>query len=129
MESFVANVQYDDWKGTAAADNADDKTIRDLLKSMGAYDPGKELILAVRLWIGENHGGKAEAPHIRALIVDMADYETVEQWLRSEADPLPIKSVDVEITTDQFIGLFKRFSVVLTNGGLNLAGRTYASDR
>ncbi|KLK90655.1 hypothetical protein AA309_24415 [Microvirga vignae] len=54
----------------------------------------------------------------------MADYETVDQWLLDEADPLLVKSFDMEITTNQFLGLFKRFSVDLTNGGLNLAGPT-----
>ncbi|PVE20925.1 hypothetical protein DC522_29450 [Microvirga sp. KLBC 81] len=61
---------------------------------------------------------------MRAVIVDMADYETVDQWLLDEADPLLVKSFDMEITTNQFLGLFKRFSVDLTNGGLNLAGLT-----
>jgi hypothetical protein len=128
MESFIASVQYDDWKGTAAADNADDRDIHALLKEKSAYDPDKELVIGVSVWIGENRGGKAEAPFVRALIVDMAKYETVDQWLQNEKDPLPVKGVDVEITTDEFIGLFKRFSVVLTKTGLNLNGRTYTSD-
>ena len=40
-EGFVANVQYDDWKGTIAADNHEREAIREWLRKegkLGEYD-------------------------------------------------------------------------------------------
>lgn len=128
MESFVAGVQYGDWKGTAAADNADLKDIHELLRSKGAYDYTKEAVIGVRLWIGENHGGHVEAPYVTALIVDAAGYGDVPKLLASQDGPIPVKRVELELTLEEFMGLFKRFSVVLTKSGLDLDGRTYTSN-
>lgn len=45
---FRAAVQYDDWKGSAAADDADEHTyLSELLKSKGLFDPDTELLVAV----------------------------------------------------------------------------------
>jgi hypothetical protein len=125
MESFVASVQYGDWDGTAAADDADQRDIHALLREKDAYDSTKEIVIGVKLWIGENHGGKVQAPYVTALIVDADGYDNVPGMLASQDDPIPVKRVELELTLEEFMGLFKRFGVVLTTKGLGLTGRTY----
>jgi hypothetical protein len=128
MENFIAGVQYNDWKGTAAADNAVQRDFHALLKERGVYDHTKEAVIGVKLGISESRGGQVQAPSITALIVDADGYDNVQRLLESQDGPVPVKQVEVEITLDEFMSLFKRFSVVLTKKGLDLAGRTYTSN-
>jgi hypothetical protein len=56
-------------------------------------------------------------------------YDDVPRLLAaSQGGPIPVKRVEVELTLEEFMGLFKRFSVVLTKKGLDLDGRTYTSN-
>lgn len=123
MTTFRASAQYNDWIGTSAADNADKNSIHDYLR-------GKKLVtenefpVGIEVFIGENHGGKVKPPYIHVLVIDKSDYETAAAAL-GKPDPLHLRKVDIEITLEEFIGLFKRFSVALSPRGINITGREY----
>jgi len=70
-DTFRAGVQYGDWTGTAAADNADQNDLHNLLVAKKAFDRDTEFLLGASLWIGENHGGKVQAPYISAFITPL----------------------------------------------------------
>lgn len=127
METLSASVQYNDWKGTAAADNADQTSFAKLLESKGVLDRKTEFLVATSLFIGENHNGKVEAPFIDALIAPYNNMDAAQANLSANSDPLHLRRVSVELTLEEFIGLFKRFNVVLTRNGLNLDGRGYTA--
>jgi len=76
MESFKASVQYGDWKGTAAADDADgEKSIRDYLEKKQLIKPD-EFLMAASLWVSEGHIS------IRAfLLKGHQDLESVQEAL------------------------------------------------
>lgn len=125
MTTFKASVQYGDWKGTAAADNADQGPLTEILRARGRIQPD-EVLIAADLWVGENHGGKLGTVFCRAyLYVGGGDFDTVQAALGSQPDPIPVKPVNLELTIEDFVLLFKRFNVVLTRNGLNLEGRQY----
>ncbi len=125
MGPFRASAQYDDWVGTAAADDIDPSDIRDLLEKEGLIKPG-EFIVGITFWLGENHPGQnVKAPYVSALLIDKADFETVAVALQERPDPLLLRKVDVKLTLEQFIGLFKRFSIALCRRGLDITGREY----
>jgi hypothetical protein len=67
-DTFRASVQYGDWTGTAAADNADQRDLSDFLATKKIFDRDKEFLIAASLWIGENHGGKIQSPCVTAII-------------------------------------------------------------
>jgi hypothetical protein len=125
METFTAGVQYDDWVGTAAADNAHPEDLAKFLEAKELLDRKTEFLVATSIWIGENNNGVVRPPYIDAFIAPRSDFESVAEHLKSEPDPLDLKRVHVELTLEEFIGLFKRFNVVLTKKGLNLNGRAY----
>jgi hypothetical protein len=128
-DTFRAGVQYGDWTGTAAADNADKNDLSDLLAAKKVFDRKKEFLLGASLWIGENHGGKVQPPHIAAIITPLDNtYDDLLPKLKAVNGPIPVRRIDVEISLDEFIGLFKRFAVVLTTHGLGLEGREYEWD-
>jgi len=56
MQIFKASVQYGDWKGTAAADNADPRGIHELLREKGLISK-TDFLIGVHVYIGEIHGG------------------------------------------------------------------------
>lgn len=125
MTKVRASVQYGDWEGTAAADDDADIDLSDFLEKKGLYDREIEFLVAVEVLIGENHGGKVKPPYIRCLIQDKPDFDTVADHLAAQPDPLTFKSVDIELTLEEFIGLFKRFAVTLSRRGLNLTDREF----
>ena len=125
-DTFRASVQYNDWKGTAAADNADQNDLHKLLSSKKLIDPDKEFLLGIELWVGENHDGKVEAPTVVAIVTALDNkYDNLEVQLKALKGPIPVRRVEIKLTLEEFVGLFKRFAVVLTTRGLNLEDREF----
>lgn len=124
MGRFRAGVQYDDWRGTAAADSAFDLDLAEYLKMHG-HMSNREVVVGVDVWVGENHGGPSVAPNITAFIADRDSFDTVKAMIENTPDPLDFRRVDLEISFEEFFGLFKRFDIVITRKGLELEGREY----
>jgi len=130
MTQFKASVQYGDFKGTAAADNADgDHGLNDFIKGKGLIQDG-EFLIAASLWVGDSAGGKLGHTYIHAHLFNHGEsnHDTVKAALDAMDGPIPVRAVDVEVTPEQFISFFKRFSVVLTRPSLHLDGREYTTD-
>ncbi len=131
MESFRASTQYNDWKGTAAADDVDPIAV-----SMDGYLESKglikadEFLLAIELWVGENHGSTTDGVHVRAyLLKGHQDVESVKETLeqlKADGEPIPVREVSIKLTLQQFVAMFKRFAVTLTWHDLPLEGREYS---
>jgi hypothetical protein len=125
MSTLRAHVHYEDWEGTAAADVADKRNLRSLLEKNGAFDPETEFLAAIELSIWENQAATVEQAHIRALIAQKPPGENWGPQFKEERDSIPLRSVPIEMSIAEFLGLFKRFAVTLTTGGLGLTGRPY----
>jgi hypothetical protein len=123
MDIFRASVQYGDWRGTAAADNADFMAFYRLLQEKRLITE-TDFLVGIHVWIGENHGGQVQPPYITAYLLEGIDnYENAEAALRTMRDPLDLKRVRVKLTLNEFLGLFKRFSIALAPRGLDITGR------
>jgi hypothetical protein len=66
LGTFEAGVQYKDFKGTAAADRADQLSFRDYLK--GGLCSADEIVVGIRIGFAENYG---RAKDVRAVEVDI----------------------------------------------------------
>jgi hypothetical protein len=127
MDTFKASVQYNDFKGTAAADNASDNyDLQSFLKGKGLMHDS-EFLIASTLLIGESNAGKMGGTHVKAYLYDKADnnHDTVKAALDATTDPIQVRAVTVEVTAEQFICFFKRFNVMLTRPSLNIDGREF----
>ena len=111
---FKAGVTYDDWTGTAAADNADQQDLRSLLRSEGLL-ANDELIVGIKAWIGQNHSGKAQPASIEVLVVPATTMGEYQARLRQ--DPVKVKRISKDMPVEKFVGLFKRFAIVLSSHG------------
>ncbi len=126
--TFVAAAQYDDWLGTAAADNADGNSdLAHLLQQKGLYDPDKELLVAAEMYVAENNAGRLGGSTISAYVVEGNRFDDVAPVL-ADQDPIPVRRISLELPLQEMVALFKRFSVSLTWRGLDLVGRRYQHD-
>lgn len=126
MEIFKAAVQYGDLKGSAAADRADMKDIGSWLKENGHINDD-ELVLGISMWAGENHGKHADPVSVSFLVSDLKGYENVPEMIQASDDPLAVKKVSVDMGISDFLSMFKRFNITLSNDGL-IEGKNYSSD-
>jgi len=123
MESFKASVQYGDWHGTAAADDAHANSLRIYLTEKGLVKPN-EFLVAASLYTGEH-----DFASITAFVYKNADdFESVKAAIDATDGPLPVRRINIKLTPKEFLALFKRFNVMLTWHGLELDGREYDAD-
>lgn len=124
MSTFTASVQYNDNLGTAAADRADQDDLDDYLKDKGLINED-EFVLSTSLWVGENHGGKLGHVSVTAYLFKAVGYQNVDEALRSIDGPIPVRTVSLEVTLEEFVAFFKRFEVFLSPKGLDVTGREF----
>lgn len=120
---FIASVQYDDFKGTAAADGADRGYTSEWLEKKGLKQKG-EFLLGITLHAGENHGVHKDPIYADFLLASPGDYDSVKSMIDASVGPVPVRKVTTEMTLAEFFGLFKRFSVYLSAGAM-LSGHEY----
>ncbi|WP_037395984.1 hypothetical protein [Sinorhizobium fredii] len=118
-EVFTAGVQYNDWKGTAAADDADNVSIQTFFRGKGVPQDG--FVVAIRAYYLSVSPGNIG---VRAVYADGDGFDSVNDQIQSTDNPT-FKELDIDLTLAEFFGLFKRFNVVLPMKGLGLDGRNY----
>ena len=126
IDKFVASVQYDDFKGTSAADRADKNGLENWLTEK-KYKKPDEFLLGIDIYIGENHGKHTDPIYVDFLLTSLGGHDSVKAMIDSTRGPIEVRKVPVEMDLYEFFSLFKRFSVALSSSGM-LDGRdfTYA---
>ena len=103
----VAGVQYDDMKGTCAADFSE--TSSDFLKSIGFNEIGR-FVLNIECF--SNHGSDFS---VTVSFVNAGSYDEAQEALSLGKE---ILKDEVTVTHESFFKHFKRFSMVLGRKGL-----------
>ena len=124
MEVFKASVQYNDLKGSAAADRADMTDAAKWLKDNGHITD--EYVVGISMWAGENHGTHRDPVSVKFLVSSLNGYDNVPEMLQSSGEPIKVREIRLDMNVADFFALFKRFEITLSNGGL-IEGRTYAA--
>ena len=124
MEHFRAGVQYGDWEGTAAADDADTDSLEQYLRERDLTKPD-EFLIATSLFVGDSRGEEFGFLYIRALLFEAINYEDVRKKLAASSGAILVREVEIKLTMAQFVALFKRFDVMFTWHGLGLEGREF----
>jgi hypothetical protein len=124
-EKFGAGVTYGDWEGTAAADDADQTNLTIVLRERGLLGEN-EILIGIHAYIGENHPGIVQTPFISALIFcgSSPSHDEALSQVRL-ADPVPVKRVRLDLPLEEFVSLFKRFSIAISLSGFEFANREY----
>ena len=118
MQHFKASTQYGDWEGTAAADGNNEWSVEEYLDNKGLMNPN-ESVISVSLSVLEG------SVYVRAFLFQGKDSDSIAQVLANISGPIPVREVPLEMTLEEFARLFKRFSINLTCGSLQIDGRAY----
>ena len=127
-ERFQARTQYEDWKGTASADEFGDMTdkLDELFEATGKIDPAKEIMIGFEFYHGEGMFLCSGYFHPLPGENDGGYYPSLNaKFQKDQINPIQVKKVDVELTLEEFFKCFKRFNVVLLNGAMEIVGREY----
>lgn len=124
METFKASVQYGDLKGSSAADRADMTDAAKWLKDNGHITD--EFVVGISMWAGENHGTHRDPVSVKFLVSGLNGYENIPEMLQASGEPIQVKEVSVDMNIADFLALFKRLEITLSNGGL-IEGKTYTA--
>jgi hypothetical protein len=122
MEIFEASVQYNDLKGSSAADQADMTDARKWLKSNDHIND--ELVVGISMTVGENHGAHRDPIHVRFLVADLNGHASLPDMLQACGEKLQVKKIDIDMNIADFLALFKRLEITLSTDGL-AEGKTY----
>src|SRR3979490_828679 len=108
MSYFKAGVQYGDWDGTAAADDADHNhvSLQRYLDDNKLIQPD-EFLIATSLWVGENHGKLGSVSVTAYLYKKAGGFDTVKAELDALQGAIPVRKVDIELTLEEYFVLFK----------------------
>ncbi|ACT49614.1 hypothetical protein [Methylovorus glucosotrophus] len=126
MQNFRASVQYNDLKGSVAADNADKNDAHKWLVENG-YINDSEYVLGIRMWAGENQGTHRDPVSVTFLISELQGDRNIPEMVQASGEPLQVKEIRVDMNIADFFALFKRFEVTLSNGGL-IEGKAIAAN-
>ena len=111
MDTFNAGVQYDDFRGTVAADISDNIDLADFLRSLGKAEEG-ERVLAFRISSGENQ---------RTPVTDVSLVAYLLHSAKFEPTPTAVRAVEIRVTPGQALAFFKRFDLVATRRGVDFS--------
>src|SRR3546814_14181109 len=112
MDTFNAGVQYNDFKGTVAADISDNVALADYLVSLGKAE-SDERVVGFRIASGENRGTPVTDVSLVAYLLRSADFEPA---------PAAVRAVEVRVTPGEALAFFKRFDLVATRRGVDFSG-------
>jgi len=115
---FKASTHYGDWKGTAAADEDATRDLSEYLKDKGLIQEN-EFLLAISMFTGEG------ATLVRAFVSQGNNLDSVQRALEETAGPIPVREIEVKLTSEEFLDLFKDIEIMLTYHGLELEDREY----
>jgi hypothetical protein len=113
MDTLTAHTQYTDLRGTAAADEADQKRLEDHLRATKRISPDEHLI-AVTFYHSEG------STFVRAITVNTGDRKLIAEASSEgrKIQPRSLRSIRLEMSITQFFGYFKRFNVALVEDGM-----------
>lgn len=121
MSELVASVQYNDFKGTSAADERDLSGLHAFAEKHG-INCREYFLYGVTFYIGENHGRGLPEPSVSFLVFDKVvagnTFEEVKAYIRSHSHAVPLKRFRIKVSLEQFFDAFKRFDVCLLKAGL-----------
>ncbi len=120
--SLKASVQYGDYNGTAAADEHDRNSLKDLAAKHG-IDSERYWIFGIEVSIGETRGDTLGPAFVYLLAIDSQAVKAygvgaVQEYVNQNAGVLPYVKLKIEADLEDVLLRFKRFNVVLNNSHL-----------
>lgn len=116
-QKFSASVQYNDLKGTVAADKADRGKFTKWLKEKNLLNDD-EFVLGVSMSVGENHGSHQDPVYVDFYVTKLNGTQTVPELLEESGGSIELRNINVDMNISDFFALFKRFEITLSTKGM-----------
>jgi hypothetical protein len=126
-KTFTATVQYGDMKGESKADRADLNNADNWLKEHGHINDDGEILVGIELSVGENHNKHEDPVAVYFYMASSGEFNTVKDMIDSKKDSVKVRRIAIDMPIFDFLGLFKRFSITLSEDGI-LEGCTIKYD-
>lgn len=110
MDIFKAGVQYDDFSGSVAADQADNSSLLKYLQEQGIAGSNEQLA-GIRIGFGENDSKDVDE-------VDLVSY--LYEADKFDPKPVKIRAVGHMIAPSKLFSFYKRFDLVMTRKDIDL---------
>lgn len=120
MKVFDTEGQFDDFVGNVAADLKDEFQWVPYLRNNRLISD-KEFPAGISL---DKVDGSFK---VTVLTVQAPDFESAQALVANE-NPIQTRSIQLNLTLDQFFTLFKRFSIVLGRKGIDIVGHAIAAN-
>jgi hypothetical protein len=114
MSTFTAGVQYDDFKGTVAADIADNLSLANHLIEMGKAN-SDERVVAFRIASSAVRSTPVTDVSLVAYLTDEPQFNPA---------PKKLRAVEISLTPGEALAFFKRFDLVAKRDNVDLSGTT-----
>lgn len=122
-DKFKASVQYNDLKGSSAADRADINHAQKWLTDEGHCEEG-EYLVGLKAYIGEYL--EEDTPVLVDFLIDTSG-QNINIMSGAEDDPINLKKIHLEFSVLDFFRLFKRFEITLSTDE-DLENKHYSFD-
>ena len=124
-DTFKASVQYNDLKGSSAADRADISDASDWLNAKGLIEDN-EILVGYEIYVSSLSSGPTSDVTISTtfLLANTEGMDSFAEHVRS-GSAIKLRKVNQDLSPTDFFSLFKRFSVTLSSNGL-LEDRDYS---
>ncbi|RYE66564.1 MAG: hypothetical protein EOP17_11030 [Rhizobiaceae bacterium] len=110
MDTFTAGVQYNDFKGTVAADISDNLSITEHLASLGKVK-NDERVVAFRITSSGVRGTQVTGVSLVAYLSNSKKFEPTPEFVRA---------VEIRVTPGEALAFFKRFDLVAKRDNVDL---------
>lgn len=114
QENFQAGVHYNDFTGSAAADEADMQSISGYL-SQKALIHDEEFLVGIELSSGVNQLS------LTAVVAQLNGYDNLQVALES-GHPLEVREIPLNMDLNEFLSFFKAVNITLSRKG-SIEGR------
>ena len=116
-QKFSASVQYNDLKGTVAADKADGQKLSKWLKDRDLINDD-EFVLGISMSVGENHGTHQDPVDVDFYVRKLSGAQTVPEVLEESGGSIELRHINVDMNISDFLALFKRLEITLSSKGM-----------
>ncbi len=99
------------------------KDVAQWLKERNHIDDD-EFVLGISMSIGENHGTHRDPVSVVFLVSGLNGYENIPEMIMDSNEPIQVKKISIDMNIVDFLALFKRLEITLSNDGL-LEGKSY----
>lgn len=106
-EIFKAHAQYDDWVGTVAVDDEDQTSVRRWLENNNIIK-NKEFLIGVEMYFNNTNRGNVS---VKFLLLPVEHYELAYKVIKESEEFINVRAVHKNFEINDFMSLFKRFSV------------------